>query len=281
MLRYGLICTIIVMSVLGCGCQNIPVDVFEHSKEAVKKDDPSIIPIVVNGAVIGGYRNGTWLDPEAVYSKITDRQYKIYSFDEALGKGAGTIPESREKQAVYAIDMTGVDKDEDYTALACSWDAMPRIAKEKSILGQKSTSAMRNILRDNGISRNTPIKIKQILVADMEGDGTDETIVLAENISPLTSVLSNNSYSFLVVRKEMDEETLSIIVHKETAPDDPEQSESMAVTYSVKSVLDLNGDGKLEILVHSQYYDGEGYQIYGINGNQAKLLLESANVGSL
>jgi hypothetical protein len=43
--------------------------------------------------------------------------------------------------------------------------------------------------------------------------------------------------------------------------------------YEVPAVLDLNGDGKLEVIVHSQYYEGSATTIYDCSGGKCKAAL--------
>jgi hypothetical protein len=43
--------------------------------------------------------------------------------------------------------------------------------------------------------------------------------------------------------------------------------------YEVPAVLDLNGDGKLEVIVHSQYYEGAATTIYDCSDGKCKDVL--------
>jgi hypothetical protein len=43
--------------------------------------------------------------------------------------------------------------------------------------------------------------------------------------------------------------------------------------YEVPAVLDLNGDGKLEVIVHSQYYEGSATTIYDCSAGKCEAAL--------
>ena len=43
--------------------------------------------------------------------------------------------------------------------------------------------------------------------------------------------------------------------------------------YEIPAVLDLNGDGKLEIIVDSQYYEGAASTIYDCSGGKCEAAL--------
>ena len=51
-----------------------------------------------------------------------------------------------------------------------------------------------------------------------------------------------------------------------------DQSETPNV-YEDSAALDLNGDGKLEIIVHSQYYEGAATTIHDCSGGKCKEVL--------
>jgi hypothetical protein len=46
--------------------------------------------------------------------------------------------------------------------------------------------------------------------------------------------------------------------------------------YKVIATLDMNGDGKLEVVVSSDYYEGEEMMIYGCDPKKAEALLSVA-----
>ena len=48
---------------------------------------------------------------------------------------------------------------------------------------------------------------------------------------------------------------------------------SPAYVYKIPAVLDLNGDGKLEVLVNSQYYEGSETRIYDCSGGKCNVVL--------
>jgi hypothetical protein len=43
--------------------------------------------------------------------------------------------------------------------------------------------------------------------------------------------------------------------------------------YEIPGVFDLNGDGKLEVIVHSHYYEGAETTIYDCSGGKCKVVL--------
>jgi hypothetical protein len=46
--------------------------------------------------------------------------------------------------------------------------------------------------------------------------------------------------------------------------------------HEVGAVLDLDGDGKMEIVLHSQYYEGGATTVWQLGAKEAKRVLEIA-----
>ena len=43
--------------------------------------------------------------------------------------------------------------------------------------------------------------------------------------------------------------------------------------YSIQAIADLNGDGRMEIVMHAAYYEGAGSEIYDVSGAKPKMVL--------
>lgn len=44
--------------------------------------------------------------------------------------------------------------------------------------------------------------------------------------------------------------------------------------YAIAGLLDLNGDGALEIIVETSYYEGGGDEVYGVRNGRARRVLQ-------
>ena len=68
------------------------------------------------------------------------------------------------------------------------------------------------------------------------------------------------SYSIVILRRVVDGNVQTKLVAGEVYAK-PDESVAPNV-YNLAAVLDLNGDGKLEVIVHSFYYEGGQTTIY-------------------
>lgn len=56
---------------------------------------------------------------------------------------------------------------------------------------------------------------------------------------------------------------------------DSVESRVIPNTYDLTSILDLNGDGSMEIVVYSYYYEGSFTTVYELKDGKAKTVLDA------
>jgi len=82
------------------------------------------------------------------------------------------------------------------------------------------------------------------------------------------------SYSVVILRSVVDRNVQTKLVVGEVYT---KRDESVAPNvYNLAAVLDLNGDGKLEVIVHSFYYEGGETTIYGCEPDKIEPALSVA-----
>ena len=134
--------------------------------------------------------------------------------------------------------------------------------------------AVREFLRGRGIDE-PKVKIKSIIRIDLDGDGEDEVLISATNYfsdeENVPANIAKGSYSAVILRRVVAGKVRTQLIAGEfypkakkfVAPNDSE----------VTAVVDLNGDGKLEVLVHSAYYEGGATTIYSCERDKITKLL--------
>jgi hypothetical protein len=108
--------------------------------------------------------------------------------------------------------------------------------------------------------------IEQLVVADLDGDGNDEALVAFEFVQPNVGTGAPGDHAALLVidttTRAADTVLLSAI--DQEAGDDG--SSGIIERYRVLDVADLNGDGRMEVLVHAWYYEGASVLVYTYDG---------------
>jgi hypothetical protein len=139
--------------------------------------------------------------------------------------------------------------------------------------------AVRDFLKTKGIEQ-PKVKIDNIVRVDLDSDGEDEVLISAtnyfrkDNDVPMRSPAG--SYSMVLLRRLVAGKVETTLVEGEFYPEPYVSSDgsfNAPNAYKVIAVLDLDGDGKMEVVVGSQYYEGEMMTIYQCDPNKAEAVL--------
>jgi hypothetical protein len=100
-------------------------------------------------------------------------------------------------------------------------------------------------------------EVYQHLGADLEGDGSEEVIIVARRVAD-DLFARPGDYSVVLLRKSIEGEWQTAILETSLA----EPGSPYILSHSIAAVADLNGDGKMEIVVDAAYYEGAGSVAY-------------------
>ena len=160
-------------------------------------------------------------------------------------------------------------------ALAANSNALPRIPRVGDVTQEVYMKAVADFMRQRGI-RDPKVKINLIVHVDLEGDGEDEALISATNFlsddaEALLHSPAAGSYSVVLLRRvvggKVQTRLIAGEIHRKTEP-------TTANVYEISAILDLNGNGKLEVVVHSEYYEGGTTTIYECAPSKISPLLE-------
>ena len=227
------------------------------------------------GYFFGGSENGKWVKADQAAKSVANKTtYQVYSLTKQIGEITVAKPTSVEEPCPDTLMVSLSSKPKDgVIGFAASWNALPR----KPIIADTTQSvyvdAVRDFLKARGIA-DPKVRIIRILRVDLEGDGEDEVLINATNYfsedksdhsaapfpeAPMESP-QRGSYSVVILRRVVAGKVQTQLVAGEVYPK-PDESVAPNV-YQVAAVLDLNGDGKFEVIVHSFYYEGGQTTIY-------------------
>jgi hypothetical protein len=236
---------------------------------------------VQSGYLFGATKNEKWIQADETAKALHDETtYRVYGLTESLGEAIGGKARFEDVPCEETLFVTLSPKPENgLIAIDASWNALPRKPRVMDTTQQVYVDAVRDFLKTKGIDE-PKVKIDNILRIDLDGDGEDEVLISATNyFSKDESVPMRSpagSYSMVLLRRVVSGKVATQLVEGEfhpTAYVRKEDSFDAPSAYKVFAVLDLDGDGKMEVVLASRYYEGEMRTIYRCDPKKIKAVL--------
>ncbi|WP_420644484.1 hypothetical protein [Candidatus Leptofilum sp.] len=229
-----------------------------------------IYPIVdgMTGFLLGGSHNGEWVtDPFVVLKSLQDgeRPYQLYANSTFQGTIIGqppTTPFDGPCGGTPGVPFPPESDLSNMVALAVGWEAAPRQPQLLPLDTDIYQQAVAEFLQTQGIA-NPEVHLTSLQKIDLEGDGLDEVLITATHLTGLGNGLPTanaGDYSLVLLRKIVHGTLVTIPLEVRLFPEAVELADP--VQYNVLGILDLNGDGTLEIVLEGSYYEGRFVTVY-------------------
>lgn len=232
------------------------------------------------GYLFGGSADGKWVKPEkAAKSMKASTSFRVFGLTQEIGKATGGKPKTADEDVcsdMLTVSLSSKSK-EGVIALSAPWNALPRKPQVIDPTQQVYVEAVRDFLVTRRMS-DPKVKITRILRVDLDGDGEEEVLINATNYFtkdgdvPMDTA-APGSYSIVLLRRVVAGKVQTEFVAGEIYVKDESSASNL---FELPAVLDLNGDGKLEVIVHSHYYEGAETTIYDCSGGKCKAVLSVA-----
>jgi len=232
------------------------------------------------GMLVGGWDGAKWVKDEAWHGRLRGgERFKFYGIKGPLGEMAVKKPVLSEASgSAWQLELPHPPSEaEDAMGLAAPWNGMPRKARAVGTGSAVYKSAVSAVLNREGLG-SSPVNVTVVISVDLDGDGVDEALISATHPRLLDKsgeslVKANRSdYSFVMLRHMVGGEFVSTVLSGQFRPG----ADATPNIFEIGAPLDLNGDGKMEIVVRWQYYEGSGTDIYELkNGRPRKVLAAS------
>jgi hypothetical protein len=228
------------------------------------------------GYLFGGSADGKWIKAEKAAKSMKGRtSFRVFGLTQEVGKATGGKPKSVEEVCpdTLTVRLSSQRKD-GVVALSAPWNALPRKPQLADPTQQVYVDAVREFLESRRMS-DPKVKITRILRMDLDGDGEEEVLINATNYFtedgdvPLDTA-APGSYSIVLLRRVVAGKVQTELIAGDFYVKDESSASNL---YEITAVLDLNGDGKLEVIVHSHYYEGSETTIYDCSGGKCKAVL--------
>lgn len=231
--------------------------------------------------LLGSFRNGTWTDALKTMPLVkAGETFRLYSLTKQVGTGIIGQPKAPEYPCdeMVEVNVSPLPEGEgEIIGVNGSWNAQPRLPKIQSTEQQQYRAVVSSYLKGVGI--NSPqVKIFQLLRVDLDGDGTDEVLISANSKEdPLSSnFMGKGDFSLVLLRRVArgKAQTIPIVSEIELKNHaDPIQTGKWFHKETVAAILDLNGDGMMEIITAFQSIRDGGKSVYEVKGRKPRMVL--------
>jgi len=234
--------------------------------------------------VLGSYSDNGWINDEYEIAEFLsgDEQYTLYGVNNSFGvyKGSAAVETAvitqevdlhKESELVNVFAINDLSSESVVVAIEGEWNSQPREVVE---LDLSNVDFIVGKLEQYGYSEiNYEYEnLKYIYEIDLDGDGSTEVIVFESNIDDSNYhdfELKMSRYNKLNVLRKNDYGLENLVAINETF--NPE--EYWYQMHTGMNFLDLNGDGKIEILVESIASEASLLSVFEIIENNIEEVL--------
>lgn len=228
------------------------------------------------GCLLGGKLGDRWLKPKEMAGLLSGgERYRLYSLTRFIGTATGSKPERIREPGLpeFVVHMAPLPvPQKEIIAIGGLWNALPWVPRLASTGQQVYKEAVADFLRKRGL-KNPKVKITQVIRLDLDGDGVEEVLVTADTFDKqLTRNLQKRgSYSLVLLRKVIRGKVETLVIEEDYFPST--RKYGVPTRYWVGAVLDVDGDGLMEIVLHSMYYEGVGTSVHKVEGDKVTRVL--------
>lgn len=218
--------------------------------------------VIAGSTCLLGWWDGDW-QSEGRPPIVGGEQYQVVRLDEPITTATGTDLQPW----CEPLDLENVEFD---PALPGEWLDLDAIAVQTSEeVRPYSVEILPNTipayldataaLLAAHVPPDPVINLTQVIRTDLEGDGVDEVIVAATSMPDDPLDTAEGDYSIVYLRKLVDGDVQTAILGRFVAE---EPGPFFWVRYEVSAVADLNGDGKMEIVIGGPVWEGSFLGVY-------------------
>jgi hypothetical protein len=228
---------------------------------------------------LGSFNGRLWSDALKTMPLVKKGEtFRLYSLTGPVGTGVVSeiVPPEYPCDDIVGVNISPLPAGEDdIIGVNGAWNAQPRLPKIQSTGQQEYRTIVSNYVKAAGIRRPT-VTIFQLLRVDLDGDGTEEVLISANSSEKPSIYMSRGDFSLVLLRRVVQGKAQTVPIVSEVelkTHEDPFQTGSWHHKETVAAILDINGDGVMEVITtYQSVYDG-GKSVYDVKGRKPKMVI--------
>ena len=211
-------------------------------------------------------------------------KFRLYSLTGPAGTATVTAKPEPEYpcEDVIPVTISPLPAGEgDVLGVNGSWDAQPRLPKVQGTNQPEYRNVVSSYLRGLGVPR-PKVTLLQLLRVDLDGDGAEEVIISANSTDTPGHFMSRGDFSVVLLRKVVRGRAQTIPIASEVELKnhrDPTQTGQWHHKETVTALLDVDGDGVMEVITTYRSIFDSGKAAYDVKGPKPKLALATGCSG--
>jgi hypothetical protein len=235
-------------------------------------------PIVGRDGILGSWDGRSWVRWTSGDPAPSAREYQLVG----LFGPPTTVTGNPVVAGCGAIDRptvdVGIDRPADASqagiAVAGAGVVEPRPVEILDPAAEVYRQAAVEVAESLGIVQPDP-RVAQVVRADLEGDGSAEVLVMAEQPNQPDSFAQPGDWSVAFVRRVVGGDVQTSVIESHVVT----EASPYLPLFRVGAVADLNGDGRLEVAINMTYYEGSSTTVYEVGPEDTLTEVMSAGCG--
>lgn len=243
---------------------------------------PKVLRLAVDARdseLLGSFNGRTWADAVKTMPLVKEGEtFRLYTLTGPAGTGTigKPVPPEYPCEDNVEVAVSSVpDGETPVFAVNGDWDAQPRLPKVQDTNQAEYRNVVASYLRGAGLPK-ADVKILQLLRVDLDGDGTEEVLISANSTETPGHFMSRGDFSVVLLRKLAQGRAVTVPIVSEVElknHKDPVQTGSWHHKETVAAILDLNGDGVMEVITTSQSIFDAGKTVYEVKGPKPRQVM--------